>query len=73
MTRTVLAVIASVLLSAGCAKRIVIPDPAIPHQVAEEAEIVTWCRAPDGKLVKCTVRLLEGWWVASPQVVEGDG
>jgi hypothetical protein len=64
------AVLASAMLfSAGCPGPQTIPDPSIPHQVAEEAEIEVWCNTPKG-LARCEVRLLEGWWVASPQVVE---
>lgn len=63
-------VIAFAMLSTACVKRTVVPDPTIPHQVAEESEAVVWCRAADGKLVRCKVRVLEGWWLASPQVVE---
>lgn len=64
-------VIASVMLSSGCVTtRAVLPDPAIPHEVAKEVEIEVWCGTPDRHLKKCTVRLLDGWWVASPQVVQ---
>lgn len=65
-------VIASAMLSSGCVSvtPAVIPDPAVPHQVAKEAEVEVWCGAPDRRLKKCRVRLLDGWWVASPQVVE---
>jgi hypothetical protein len=63
-------VIASVMLSAGCVKRNMIPDPTLPHEVAKETEVEVWCGAPDRKLVRCKVRLLPGWWVASPQVVD---
>lgn len=62
-------VIAFAMLSTACVKRTVLPDPTIPHQVARDAVVEVWCN--DGsKLVRCRVRLAEGWWVASPQVVE---
>ncbi len=71
MRRLGLGVIVFVLLFAsGCVKRAVLPDPKIPHKVAAEAQIKVWCRLLDGKLSKCDVRLLEGWWVASPEIVE---
>ena len=61
----------SVLLSSGCgASKLVIPDPNIPHQVAAETCVEVWARLPSGEMTKTKVRLLEGWWVASPQVVE---
>jgi hypothetical protein len=71
MRKLILFASVSGMLSAGCVARpAVIPDPSIPHQVAEEARIKVWCGTPDRKLEKCEVRLVDGWWVASPQVVE---
>lgn len=68
---TVLALLGSAMLSSACVPRkLVLLDPTVPHRVAEEAVIVAWCRLPEGALVKCKVRLQEGWWVASPQLVE---
>lgn len=61
---------ASAMLSVGCVKRTVIPDPTVPHQVAREAEIEIWVDTKDNKKVKQKVRLLEGWWIAGPPVVE---
>jgi hypothetical protein len=63
---------ACTMLWTGCAhSQMVVPDPTVPHQVAREVEVVVWCRLPDGKLAQCEVRLLPGWWVAGPPVVEG--
>lgn len=71
MKKLVLVLIVFVLLFvSGCVKRTVLPDPRVPHRVAEETKIKVWCRLPDGRFSKCDVRLLEGWWVASPQIVE---
>ncbi len=75
MKRTALALIVFVMLSAGCASLLtktgaVIPDERVPHRVAEEAVIYVWARNKSGQLVKTKIRLLEGWWVASPRVVE---
>lgn len=64
--------IASAMLS-GCSllpRQTVLPNPNIPHRVAEDATVKVWVRRPDGKLVKEPVKLGEGWWIASPQVVE---
>jgi hypothetical protein len=64
-------VIAFGMLSSACATTSkVIPDPSIPHEVSKEAEIEVWCGTPDRHLKKCKVRLLDGWWVASPAVVQ---
>lgn len=68
---TVLGLSASLLLSSACAHSpLVLPDPTVPHRVAEPAAVKVWCRLPDGRTAKCAVRLDPGWWVASPQVVE---
>lgn len=65
------ALTACALLSAGCAgRKVVIPSPSIPHQLAEETTVTAWCRAPDRTLVKCRLRVREGWWLASPELVE---
>lgn len=74
MLRTTIALAASTMLwstSAGCSPRVqVIPDPSIPHQVAKEAEVEIWARRADGTMARQKVRLLEGWWIAGPPVVE---
>jgi hypothetical protein len=71
MRRIGLALIACALLSlASCSHSPVLPDPTIPHRVAAEAQVYVWARQPDGALVKTKVRLLPGWWVAGPPVVE---
>jgi len=59
-----------VMLSCCGVSRLAIPDPTIPHQVSRESEVEVFVRLPDGKLTPTKVRLLTGWWVASPQVVE---
>ena len=68
LTLTVL--VASAMLWSGCAGAGVIPDPNIPHQVAAETCVEVWARLPSGEMRRTKVRLLEGWWVASPQVVD---
>lgn len=72
MRRLALVLAASATLSTACVKRNVIPDPTVPHQVARETEVVVWTRAPDGKMVPTKVRLLKGWWIAGPPVVEAE-
>jgi hypothetical protein len=59
------------MLSTGCgASRLAIPDPTVPHQVAKETEVVIWVRLADGQMTRVPVRLLEGWWIAGPPVVD---
>lgn len=62
--------IAFAMLSTGCVKRTVLPDPRVPHQVAAEGKVTVWVETKDGKKVKQKVRITEGWWIASPLVVE---
>lgn len=72
MTRIGSALYASALLltASGCFSKAVIPDPTIPHRVAKEAEVEVWVRRPDGTLSRQKVRILPGWWIAGPPVVE---
>jgi hypothetical protein len=71
--KTILVLIVFAMLSSGCSflpRSHAIPDPSIPHRVATETTVEIRVRLPNGTFVTERVRLLEGWWVASPQVVE---
>lgn len=72
-TRLGPALLASAMLFGGCVTRTVIPDPTVPHQVAKEADVEIWVETAAGKKVRQKVRLLEGWWIAGPPVVEPEG
>jgi hypothetical protein len=65
-----IALIVFVLLCSGCMSRAAIPDHSVPHRVAAETTVEVWVQRSDGRWLKTEVRLLEGWWIASPQVVE---
>jgi len=65
-----LALLAFVLLCCGCMTRAAIPDHSVPHRVATETAVEVWVQRPDQRWVRTKVRLLEGWWIAAPQVVE---
>ncbi len=71
--RIVLALLVSGLLSgASCLPRpVALPDPRVPHRVATETTVEVWVRRPDRTLVRARVRVLPGWWIAAPEVVEG--
>jgi hypothetical protein len=72
-TRTLkLAALGSLLLCAACPRQIVLPDDRIPHQIATETTVEVWCHDPSDstRWVKCEVRAMEGWWLASPRVVD---
>lgn len=71
--KTMLVLTVFAMLSSGCSflpRRHAIPDPTIPHRVATETSVDVFVRLPDGTFVTERVRLLEGWWVSSPQVTE---
>jgi len=64
--------VASAMLSSGCgASKLAIPDERIPHQVAQEGEVTVWVRLSSGDMTPVKVRVLPGWWVASPLVIDG--
>ena len=68
--KTMLAPIAFVLLLCGCVgARPVIPDPSIPHQVAESTAVWIWAKSESGRFVKVRAELHAGDWIASDQVV----
>ena len=50
-------------------KATVLPDPAVIHRVAEDGELVIYVRADNDSYVKQKVRIVEGSWVASPQIM----
>lgn len=72
MRRIMIGLSVSVMLS-GCTlfpTPRAIPNPKVPHRVAEETTVQIYIRLPDGSFQVDSVRLLKGWWVASPEVVE---
>ena len=72
-TLTASGLLVSALLLQGCMflpQERALPNPAIPHQIAESSTLTIWVRRTDNSLVKETVRVDPGWFVASPQVVE---
>lgn len=70
MTRTMLGLVAFVMLSFGCGHPRAIPNPSVPHRLAKGTKGVIWVRLPDGSLTREKVEIPQGWWVASPIVVE---
>ena len=77
MTKIARALLGSALLSLLCSGCVplqgnrMIPDQRIPHRMAQPAVLQLWIRRPDGKLEATEYYVPEGWWVASPTVVEG--
>lgn len=64
-------VLLSLLTLAGCVRPSpVIPDDRVPHRVAADAQVDVWVRDVDGRLVSQRVTVREGWWIASPRVVD---
>lgn len=72
--KTALALLAFVALSstACVSSPQVIPDlQTVPHRVAQPTQVTVWARGPDGKVTEVEIEMPAGWWIASPQVVEG--
>ena len=67
-----LVLLASGALSIGCVKRVVIPDPSIPHPLSRDVKAWIWVDVPGGKAVEQKVQFRAGDYCAGPLVVEGD-
>ena len=70
MRLTLIALLGSVLLLAGCLEERLIPDQNIPHRTCQPTTATILVRRSDGKLAETEVEVPAGWWIASPQVVE---
>ena len=69
---TTLALALSLSASACTCRKSVIPDPAIPHKVAERQCVKVYVRVPGSVPVKWSpecIWLEPGWWVASPALI----
>jgi len=64
--------LASVLLLSGCLpeRDRTIPDRTIPHLLTRGTHLWIMVRKPDGSTVEERVWADQGWWIASPEVVE---
>jgi len=71
LARMILPLMLSAVLLAGCKlpSSQVIPDPSIPHKVSREVNVMVYTRGTDGSYVEQRVRMLPGWWIASPQLI----
>src|SRR6056297_3553964 len=59
------------LLLSGCGRAtqtLAIPDQSIPHRIAAPTKVQIFVRTNNG-MVKQTIQVLEGWWIASPTVM----
>ena len=74
MRRLTTALAASAMLCAACAtaspRATIVPDELVPHQLAEDVQVVIWVRQADGKLVPVRRLAPAGWWIAGPAVVD---
>jgi hypothetical protein len=70
--KTSLALLASVMLCAGCMPTLVVPDQSIPHQLSADVRAEILVTHPNGQVERQKVKLPAGWWVASPVVVEAE-
>lgn len=59
------------LLLGGCPQQErAIPDPSIPHRLSRPVEAWQWVHKPDGTEQEQAVTIPEGYWFASPQIIE---
>lgn len=73
MTPRTLALLGFAMLSAGCPKRIVLPDTGQIHQIAKDADVTVWCHGPDvSEWTKCEVTASRGWWLVPPSIADGE-
>jgi hypothetical protein len=77
MRKTVSALTAFALLFAGTGcvsggQDRPIPDQTIPHRVSRTMQVPLWVRTPNGGFTEGWYTIHEGWWVASPAMVEAD-
>lgn len=57
------------MLSSGCLPPRLLASRDIPHIVAEEGEVIGWCRRSDGKVEKCRVEVLPGDIIAPQELI----
>jgi hypothetical protein len=73
MTKTVRVLVAfALMLVAGCGSIRPIPDQTIPHRVSQTLQVPLWVKTPSGEFIEGWYTIHEGWWVASPAIIEGD-
>lgn len=48
----------------------VLPNQAIGHRVAEQTTVIVWARRPDGKLVKQSFTIGDGWYIFPPATID---
>lgn len=47
-----------------------IPSSSVPHRLSKPIDAEIWVRKPDGTFEQQSVHVPDGWWLASPQIVE---
>jgi hypothetical protein len=52
-------------------KATVLPSPNVIHRVAEDGELTIYVRVDEKSYIKQRVRIVEGSWVAAPNVIGG--
>lgn len=71
MIKIASALIVCATLFAGCQEVRALPDPSIPHRLSRPAEVWVWVRRADGSFVEQAARADAGWYLASPQILDG--
>ena len=57
------------ILSSGCLPPKLLASRDVPHLVAEETEVVGWCRRQDGKVEKCRIEVFPGDIIAPQELL----
>lgn len=63
-------VLVALLMLLGCTRQPILLDQTVPHRIAEPTTVYVWARGPDGKMMKAPAQVADGWWLASPLLVE---
>lgn len=71
MLQTKLALIVLVVLLPGCMAPRIIPNPTIPHQLTQPVAAKITIRKTNGELLETAVKIPQGWWVVSDEVMRG--
>lgn len=71
MTRgTLRSAIVCATLCAGCLPPRLLASRDIPHLVAEETQVIGWCRNKEGKVEKCRIEVLPGDVIAPQEILK---
>ncbi len=71
MTMPLLIVSALLLSVPGCGPDRALPNRSVPHRLVDDVDTSIYVRTPAGDLQEQPVRIPAGWYIVSPEIVEG--